>query len=209
MKIKIILTFFIITILSGCIGVSSKGLFGTGVSVAFDPRSVGTQIDDSIMQKNLSARILLLDKSYFFSVKAKVLDGRIFLTGKIDELAEKLSSVEALSGLNNEDINKLLEIGINITNKSSEFETQQDAIVESSWREILQNLKNGYSFEALIPNLENESNHQQFSGPLNNAFECFRHRQRAIYHTIQHIRSCPRQFHNALILVLLGKAFKH
>ena len=79
-----------------------------------------------------------------------------YLTGKIDELAEKLSSVEALSGLNNEDINKLLEIGINITNKSSEFETQQDVIVESSWREILQNLKNGYSFEALIPNLENE-----------------------------------------------------
>ena len=79
-----------------------------------------------------------------------------YLTGKIDELAEKLSSVEALSGLNNEDINKLLEIGINITNKSSEFETQQDAIVESSWREILQNLRNGYSFEALIPNLENE-----------------------------------------------------
>ena len=61
-----------------------------------------------------------------------------------------------MSGLSNEDINKLLEIGINITNKSSEFETQQDAIVESSWREILQNLKNGYSFEALIPNLENE-----------------------------------------------------
>ncbi len=79
-----------------------------------------------------------------------------YLTGKIDELAEKLSSVEALSGLSNEDINKLLEIGINITNKSSEFETQQDVIVESSWREILQNLRNGYSFEALIPNLENE-----------------------------------------------------
>lgn len=79
-----------------------------------------------------------------------------YLTSKIDELAEKLSSVEALSGLSNEDINKLLEIGINITNKSSEFESQQDVIVESSWREILQNLKNGYSFEALIPNLENE-----------------------------------------------------
>ena len=78
------------------------------------------------------------------------------LTSKIDELAEKLSSVEALSGLSNEDINKLLEIGINITSKSSEFESQQDVIVESSWREILQNLKNGYSFEALIPNLENE-----------------------------------------------------
>lgn len=79
-----------------------------------------------------------------------------YLTSKIDELAKKLSSVEALSGLSNEDINKLLEIGINITNKSSEFESQQDVIVESSWKEILQNLKNGYSFEALIPNLENE-----------------------------------------------------
>ena len=71
-------------------GVSSKGLFGTGVSIAFDPRSVGTQIDDSIMQKNLSARILLLDKKYLFSVNSKVLDGRIFLTGKVEDPEEKL-----------------------------------------------------------------------------------------------------------------------
>ena len=77
-------------ILSSCAGVSSKGLFGTGVSIAFDPRSVGTQIDDSIMQKNLSTRILLLEKSYFLSVKSKVLDGRIFLTGKVDNPEEKL-----------------------------------------------------------------------------------------------------------------------
>ena len=77
-------------ILSGCVGVSSKGIFGTGVSVAFDPRSVGTQIDDSIMQKSLSAKILLLDKTYFLSVKSKVLDGRIFLTGKVDDPEEKL-----------------------------------------------------------------------------------------------------------------------
>jgi osmotically-inducible protein OsmY len=90
MKSRLFLLFFLILFLSSCIGVSSKGLFGTGVSVAFDPRSVGTQIDDSIMQKNLSARILLLDKSYFFSVKAKVLDGRIFLTGKVNDPEEKL-----------------------------------------------------------------------------------------------------------------------
>ena len=70
-------------ILYGCVGVSSTGIFGTGVSVALDPRSVGTQIDDSIMQKNLSTRIILLDKKYLLSVKSKVLDGRIFLTGKI------------------------------------------------------------------------------------------------------------------------------
>ena len=65
-------------------------MFGTGVSVAIDPRSLGTQIDDSIMQKNLSARILLIDKNYFLSVKSKVLDGRIFLTGKVDDPEEKL-----------------------------------------------------------------------------------------------------------------------
>ena len=62
MKNKVIILLFISLILSGCAGVSSKGIFGTGVSVALDPRSLGTQIDDSIMQKNLSARIILLDK---------------------------------------------------------------------------------------------------------------------------------------------------
>jgi osmotically-inducible protein OsmY len=90
MKAKLLLIIFLGLILSGCVGVSSKGIFGTGVSVAFDPRSVGTQIDDSIMQKSLTAKILLLDKKYFLSVKSKILDGRIFLTGKVDEPEEKL-----------------------------------------------------------------------------------------------------------------------
>ena len=90
MKIKVLLLFFICLSVPGCVGVSSTGLFGTGVSVALDPRSVGTQIDDSIMQKNLSARIILVDKKYLFSVKSKVLDGRIFLTGKVDNPEEKL-----------------------------------------------------------------------------------------------------------------------
>ena len=90
MKNKLLAILFIGLILSGCVGVSSKGIFGTGVSVAFDPRSVGTQIDDSIMQKNLSARILLIDKKYLLSVKSKILDGRIFLTGKVDNPEEKL-----------------------------------------------------------------------------------------------------------------------
>ena len=90
MKIKLPIILIILVFLSGCIGVSSKGIFGTGVSIAFDPRTVGTQIDDSIMQKNLSARIILLDKNYFLSVKSKVLDGRIFLTGKVDNPEEKL-----------------------------------------------------------------------------------------------------------------------
>ena len=90
MKIRFYLLIISLLIFSGCVGVSSKGIFGTGVSVAFDPRSVGTQIDDSIMQKNLSARIVLLNKDYFISVKSKVLDGRIFLTGKVDNPEEKL-----------------------------------------------------------------------------------------------------------------------
>ena len=90
MRNKILLLFFIGLVLSGCVGVASKGIFGTGVSVALDPRTVGTQVDDSIMQKNLAARILLMDKKYLLSVKTKVLDGRIFLTGKVDNPEEKL-----------------------------------------------------------------------------------------------------------------------
>ena len=90
MKIKFVLIMLIAISLTSCAGVSSKGIFGTGVSIAFDPRSVGTQIDDSIMQKNLTTRMVLLDKKYIVSVKTKVLDGRIFLTGKIDDLEDKL-----------------------------------------------------------------------------------------------------------------------
>ena len=90
MKNKFLIILFISLISSGCVGVSSKGIFGTGVSVAFDPRSVGTQVDDSIMQKNLTAKILLIDKKYLLSVKSKILDGRIFLTGKVENPEEKL-----------------------------------------------------------------------------------------------------------------------
>ena len=90
MKSKLLTFLLLILFLSGCVGVSSGGLVGTGVSVALDPRSVGTQIDDSIMQKNLTARILLSDKKYLLSVKSKVLDGRIFMTGKVDDPEEKL-----------------------------------------------------------------------------------------------------------------------
>ena len=90
MKNKLLILIFVSLILTGCAGVSSKGLLGTGVSVALDPRTVGTQIDDSIMQKSLSARILAKDKKYFISIKSKVLDGRIFVTGKVDKIEEKL-----------------------------------------------------------------------------------------------------------------------
>ena len=90
MKSRIFLISLIFLIFTGCIGISSKGIFGTGVSIAFDPRSLGTQIDDSVMQKNLAARLILRDKNYLLSLKTKVLDGRIFLTGKVDDPEEKL-----------------------------------------------------------------------------------------------------------------------
>ena len=90
MKIKLIIIFLLGIFLNSCVGVSSKGIFGTGVSVALDPRTVGTQIDDSIMQKNLATRILIKDKKYLLSVKSKVLDGRIFITGKVENPEEKL-----------------------------------------------------------------------------------------------------------------------
>ena len=90
MKNKLLIYIFISFIFTGCVGVGSKGLFGTGVSVALDPRTLGTQIDDSIMQKSISAKILAKDRKYLLSVKTKVLDGRIFVTGKVDNPEEKL-----------------------------------------------------------------------------------------------------------------------
>ena len=90
MKNRFLKTILFLLLLSSCVGVSSKGIFGTGVSVALDPRTVGTQMDDSLMQKNLATRILVKDKKYLLSVKSKVLDGKIFLTGKVDNPEEKL-----------------------------------------------------------------------------------------------------------------------
>ena len=90
MKNKIIILILILFIFTGCVGTGSKGVFGTGVSIALDPRSIGTQIDDSVMEKNLLGRLLLKDKVYLISVKTKVLDGRIFLTGKVENPEEKL-----------------------------------------------------------------------------------------------------------------------
>ena len=90
MKNRIVLISLIFLIFTGCVGISSKGIFGTGVSVALDPRSLGTQIDDSVMQKNLKARLALRNKIYLISISTKVLDGRIFLTGKVENPEEKL-----------------------------------------------------------------------------------------------------------------------
>ena len=77
-------------LLNSCVGSSTSGVFGTGVSIALDPRTLGTQIDDSIMQKNLQARLILIEKKYIIKISTKVLDGRIFLGGKVDKPEEKL-----------------------------------------------------------------------------------------------------------------------
>ena len=87
---KNIIVLFLLVLLNACVGSSSSGIFGSGVSIALDPRTLGTQIDDSIMQKNLQARLILLEKKYFIKLSIKVLDGRIFLGGRVDVPEEKL-----------------------------------------------------------------------------------------------------------------------
>jgi len=84
---KRIFSIILILTLTSC---SSVGRFGTGVDITFDPRTIGMQIDDTIMQKNLSARLALSDKKYFLSIQSEVLDGRIFLSGKVDNAEEKI-----------------------------------------------------------------------------------------------------------------------
>ncbi len=90
MKNNFINILLVLILLNGCVGASSKGVFGTGVSIALDPRTLGTQIDDGIIDKNLDAKLLILNKNYFLSVSTQVLDGRVFITGKVDDPEEKL-----------------------------------------------------------------------------------------------------------------------
>ena len=91
---KNIIIILIFIFFSSCVGSSSVGIFGSGVSVAYDPRTVGMQIDDSIMQKNLMSRLALTEKRYLLSISIKVLDGNIFLSGKVDEPEEKLKIIK-------------------------------------------------------------------------------------------------------------------
>ena len=85
---------FLIYFLNSCVGSSSVGIFGSGVSIAYDPRTVGMQIDDSIMQKNLTARLALREKKYLIYINTKVIDGNIFLSGKVDDPEEKLKVIK-------------------------------------------------------------------------------------------------------------------
>ena len=91
MKYKFLKSLIILIFLTSCVGTSSTGIFGTGVTIAMDPRTLGTQIDDSIMDKSLDAKLLSTNKNYFLNVKTKIIDGRIFITGKVDKIEEKLN----------------------------------------------------------------------------------------------------------------------
>ena len=91
MKNKSLLIIIVVIFLTSCVGTSSTGIFGTGVTIALDPRTLGTQIDDSIMDKSLDAKILSTNKNYLLKVKTKIIDGRIFITGKVDTVEEKLN----------------------------------------------------------------------------------------------------------------------
>ena len=90
MKNKFLFLILSLLILNSCVGTSSTGIFGTGVTIAMDPRTLGTQIDDSIMDKSLDAKLISTNKNYFLNVKTKIIDGRIFITGKVDTVEEKL-----------------------------------------------------------------------------------------------------------------------
>ena len=144
MRIKNFYFFLILLIsLNSCSGTSSKGLFGTGVSVAIDPRSLGTQIDDSIMEKNLITRLTLEEKKYFLSIKTKVLDGRIFITGKVDNPEEKLKITKIAwetSGV------RSVRNDIKIKEKFNFKQSAKDTLITSQLRAALiinKNIKSG------------------------------------------------------------------
>ena len=118
-------------LLNSCVGSSSVGVFGSGVSVAFDPRTVGMQIDDSIMQKNLMGRLALTEKKYLISLGVKVLDGNIFLSGKVDEPEEKLKITKLAwetKGV------RSVKSAINIKGQTNFKNTAKDILITSQLR---------------------------------------------------------------------------
>jgi len=132
---------FLLLLLNACVGSSTSGVFGTGVSVALDPRTLGTQIDDSIMQKNLQARLALSEKKYLIRISVKVLDGRIFLGGKVDDPEEKLKITKMAWETKG---TRSVKNNISIKQKFSFKNTVKDVLITSQLRTALilnQNVK--------------------------------------------------------------------
>ena len=128
---KKILSILIILILSSC---SSVGRFGAGVDITFDPRTIGMQIDDTIMQKNLSARLALAEKKYFLSIQSEVRDGNIFLSGKVDEPEEKIKITKLAWETNGV---RSVKNAITIKGQSNFKSTAKDILITSQLRSAL------------------------------------------------------------------------
>ena len=131
---KIITLVSFLILLNSCVGSSTSGVFGSGVSIALDPRTLGTQIDDSIMQKNLLARLALTEKKYLVKLSVKVLDGRIFLGGKVDEPEEKLKITKM--ALETKGV-RSVKNNISIKQKFSLKNTAIDVLISSQLRTAL------------------------------------------------------------------------
>ena len=128
---KTIISFLIIFLLTSC---SSMGQFGAGVDITFDPRTIGMQIDDTIMQKNLNARLALTDKKYFLTIQSEVIDGRIFLSGKVDEPEEKIKITKMAwetKGV------RSVKNAISIKGQSNFKSTAKDILITSQLRSAL------------------------------------------------------------------------
>ena len=128
---KKIISILILFLITSC---SSVGPFGAGVDITFDPRTIGMQIDDTIMQKNLSTRLTLMDKKYFLAVQTEVLDGRIFLSGKVDEPEEKIKITKMAwetKGV------RSVKNAITIKGQSSFKATAKDILITSQLRSAL------------------------------------------------------------------------
>ena len=148
---KKLISFIIFIFLSSC---SSTAQFGTGVNITFDPRTIGMQIDDAIMQKNLSARLALKEKKYFLTIQSEVLDGRIFLSGKVDEPEEKIKITKMAwetKGV------RSVKNAITIKGQSNFKSTAKDILITSQLRTALIFNKNtkarNYTLETVNKNI--------------------------------------------------------
>ena len=128
---KKITNILIILILTSC---SSVGKFGAGVDITFDPRTIGMQIDDTIMQKNLTARLALANKKYFLAIQSEVLDGRIFLSGKVDEPEEKIKITKMAWETNGV---RSVKNAVTIKGQSNFKNTAKDILITSQLRTAL------------------------------------------------------------------------
>ena len=131
---KYVNLFLLLFLLNSCVGSSSVGIFGSGVSIAFDPRTVGMQIDDSIMQKNLTARLALTEKKYLVYISTKVLDGNIFLSGKVEEPEEKLKIIKTAWETKG---TRSVQSTITIKGKSNFKSTAKDILITSQLKTAL------------------------------------------------------------------------